>query len=215
MRDLTATALSAYIHDHIEIELFECSDSEDSNYNTVTSRSHLSQKKPDVFLRESKINAKLFSHREVDHLISVITGSSFNTPSPVRMGPMTSNPTCGDAVGRVLHQRWDTNAFWDNYAEVQSSANVLPSFGGFVHDIDLFDADAFRISRVEACVMDVQHRSLLEGVIEARANSSSDAHFASSTLMSPVIKKLPNTGVYVGISGTDFLVDHVKPAAKV
>ena len=210
----TATALSAYIHDHIEIELFECSDSEDSNYNTVTSRSHLSQKKPDVFLRESKINAKLFSHREVDHLISVITGSSFNTPSPVRMGPMTSNPTCGDAVGRVLHQRWDTNAFWDNYAEVQSSANVLPSFGGFVHDIDLFDADAFRISRVEACVMDVQHRSLLEGVIEARANSSSDAHFASSTLMSPVIKKLPNTGVYVGISGTDFLVDHVKPAAK-
>ena len=55
--------------------------------------------------------------------------------------------------------------------------------------------------------MDAQHRSLLEGVLHARACTSLAARGADD------VDGGSKCGVYVGISGADFLIDHVKPAA--
>ena len=58
----------------------------------------------------------------------------------------------------------------------------------------------------EAQVMDGQHRSLLEGMLHARSSSALATRVADA-------EGVGCCGVYVGISGTDFLIDHVKPTA--
>ena len=97
--------------------------------------------------------------------------------------------------------------FWDEYLDAEAGSAVVPPHGGFVASPEAFDATLFAASRAEACVMDAQHRSLLEGVLHARACTSLAARGADD------VDGGSKCGVYVGISGTDFLIDHVKPAA--
>jgi acyl transferase domain-containing protein len=76
-----------------------------------------------------------------------------------------------DAITATPLQRWD----WDLLAASGRAASevIMPSasvnhqqlparFGGWLSDIELFDASAFGISNVEAMLMDVQQRLLLQ-----------------------------------------------------
>lgn len=76
-------------------------------------------------------------------------------------------------------------------ARVQDAG--LPPKGGFLSDIDRFDADFFQISPTEADVTDPQHRLVLETAWQALEDA------AVSPLTVPV-----ETGVYIGISGNDY-----------
>ena len=71
------------------------------------------------------------------------------------------------------------------------AGEVFPSRGGFLEDVDLFDADFFGISPREAEVMDPQHRLLLEVAWEALEDAGEAAALAGR-----------RAGVFVGISTT-------------
>lgn len=59
-----------------------------------------------------------------------------------------------DPIGPIPPERWDT--------ELEKDAGRVSTFGGFLEDIDLFDAPFFHISPREAAAMDPQQRIALE-----------------------------------------------------
>ena len=78
-------------------------------------------------------------------------------------------------------------------------------FGAFVDDIDQFDNAFFRISPVEAELLDPQQRMMLETTWEALEDAGIDPEGLRETL----------TGVYTGISNDEYrmlVVDSIKPA---
>ena len=89
----------------------------------------------------------------------------------------------GSGVGRVGELYPD--------AEVQSEAC---RFAAFIDEIDQFDAEFFRISPVEAQLLDPQQRLMLETSWQALEDAGID----------PERLKGSNTGVYIGISNMDY-----------
>ena len=78
-------------------------------------------------------------------------------------------------------------------------------FGAFVDDIDLFDAGFFRISPVEAQLLDPQQRMMLETSWQALEDAGIDPDRLKESL----------TGVYTGISNDEYrmlVVDSTKPS---
>ena len=90
----------------------------------------------------------------------------------------------GDAVtrgrGEELVSGWDGDA-WS-------------AFGGYVEGLDRFDAEFFRIAPLEAELLDPQQRLLLEVSWEALEDAGLDPEALRGT----------RTGVYAGISGSDY-----------
>ncbi len=97
-----------------------------------------------------------------------------------------------DAVKEVPNDRWDKDAYSD--PDPSTPNKMHAPFGGFLDQVDLFDAAFFGISGREAESMDPQQRLLLEVTWEALEN----AGIATSHLRgSP-------TGVFVGITTSDY-----------
>ncbi len=100
----------------------------------------------------------------------------------------------GSGVGRVGQLLPETAA-----------GNTACRFGAFVPDIDLFDNGFFRISPVEAELLDPQQRMMLEVSWQALEDAGID----------PDRLKGSRTGVYAGISNDEYrmlVVDGEKPA---
>ncbi len=83
---------------------------------------------------------------------------------------------------------------WDGVAGDPASADALYRRGGFVEGIDLFDNRFFRISPIEARMMDPQHRMLLETTWQALEDAGID----------PDSLRGSRTGVYAGIGGSEY-----------
>ena len=82
--------------------------------------------------------------------------------------------------------------------------NQACRFGAFVDNLDLFDASFFRISPVEAELLDPQQRMMLEVSWQALEDAGID----------PARLRGTRTGVYTGISNDEYrmlVVDHNKP----
>ena len=86
-----------------------------------------------------------------------------------------------DAVGPIPPTRWDLAAFHDD--DPAAPGKMAVRDGGFIDDVDQFDASFFGIMRREAERMDPQHRVFLEGAIEAleRAGLSRESLGGSAT----------------------------------
>lgn len=97
-----------------------------------------------------------------------------------------------DAISEVTKDRWDIDELYD--PEPGVPGKVVTKSGGFIQDVDKFDAQFFGISPREANRMDPQQRLAMEVSWE----TLEDAGYAPSSLSGSV------TGVYIGVSNNDY-----------
>ncbi|WP_437483074.1 SDR family NAD(P)-dependent oxidoreductase [Sorangium sp. So ce1014] len=97
-----------------------------------------------------------------------------------------------DAVQEVPSGRWDAKRYYEEGASSES-VKTLSKWGGFLSDVDRFDAGFFGIAPAEARLMDPQQRLMLETCWAALE----DAGYARQARGS-------RCGVYIGVLGGDY-----------
>jgi acyl transferase domain-containing protein/pimeloyl-ACP methyl ester carboxylesterase len=111
--------------------------------------------------------------------------------------------TGADAVTEMPSARWDVDAFYS--PDPNAPGKTYAKRGGFVEDVDSFDAAFFGISPREAAHMDPQQRMFLEVSWEALENAGLPADQLAGS----------QTGVFVGVTGFDYsqrAMQHLPPA---
>jgi acyl transferase domain-containing protein/NADPH:quinone reductase-like Zn-dependent oxidoreductase/NAD(P)-dependent dehydrogenase (short-subunit alcohol dehydrogenase family)/acyl carrier protein len=98
-----------------------------------------------------------------------------------------------DAIREVPSERWNIDSYYD--PDPEAKGKVYTRYGGFLNEVDTFDANFFGIAPREAVSMDPQHRLLLETTWEALESSGLAPHRLIGT----------QTGVFVGITSNDYL----------
>jgi acyl transferase domain-containing protein len=93
------------------------------------------------------------------------------------------------------------------YSAAGSDLGPATSRGGFLNEIDGFDADFFRVSPREAQLMDPQQRLLLELAWEALEDAGLPLERTAG----------PRTGVFIGVWAADYgrQIDTLRPVADV
>jgi len=97
-----------------------------------------------------------------------------------------------DLIGTVPPERWDGASFQSSDPDEPGTTYDL--HGGFIADVDAFDANFFGIHSREASRADPQQRILLELTWEALERSS----------INPQSLARSQTGIYIGISNSDW-----------
>jgi acyl transferase domain-containing protein/acyl carrier protein len=106
-----------------------------------------------------------------------------------------------DAISEVPASRWDIDAYYD--PNPGAPGKMVSRWGGFLDDVEGFDASFFGITPREAMNMDPQQRLALEVAWEAleHAGQAIDALKGSST------------GIFLGASSSDYaLLGNADPA---
>ncbi|RYG33005.1 MAG: type I polyketide synthase, partial [Burkholderiales bacterium] len=97
-----------------------------------------------------------------------------------------------DAIGPIPDDRWPVEAWYDEAQDAPGKMTTRE--GGFIEEVDSFDAEFFGISPLEARSMDPQQRL----VLELAWHALEDAGHAPSKLAGS------STGVYLGIANGDY-----------
>src|SRR5438067_1856692 len=108
-----------------------------------------------------------------------------------------------DAITEIPADRWNIARYFD--PEPGKPGKSYVKWGGFVDEISRFDAAFFRITPREAASMDPQQRLLLEAAWNALEDGGQVVDLAGDG---------SDTGVFVGISGTDYITLQSSPAEK-
>lgn len=96
------------------------------------------------------------------------------------------------AISRVPAERWDLDTLYST--EDGALGKMNSPFGGFIQDIEQFDAAFFGVSESEAAGMDPQQRLLMELSWEVLENAG----------QAPEELKGTDVGVFVGLSSADY-----------
>ncbi len=102
-----------------------------------------------------------------------------------------------DAVTEVPSSRWDLESFFD--PDPEASGKIATRHGGFLPEIETFDAAFFGISPREAASVDPQQRLVLEVSWEALENAGLAPDRLTGT----------PTGVFIGVSTNDYAHLHI------
>lgn len=100
-----------------------------------------------------------------------------------------------DAITEVPASRFDINAFY--HPTPRTAGKICSRFGGFIADVENFDAEFFGISPREAETIDPQHRLLMEIAYEALEDAG----------LPPDRAAMPDAGVgvFLGMMSDDYL----------
>lgn len=119
-----------------------------------------------------------------------IVGIAGRYPEADTLEEFWSNLIVGkDSISQIPSERWDHRFFYDERKDVEGK--TYAKWGGFLSDVDAFDAFFFHISPNEAERMDPQERLFLECVY----HSIEDAGYTRDTLD----EGKNNVGVFVGV----------------
>jgi acyl transferase domain-containing protein/SAM-dependent methyltransferase len=123
-----------------------------------------------------------------------IIGIGIRTPGGVRsMDDLAGLLWSGaDAITPVPADRWPVDAWYD--ADQDAPGKMYSREGGFLDEVDRFDAGFFGIAPVEAASMDPQQRLVLELAWEALENAGH----------APADLAGRSAGVYLGIANGDY-----------
>lgn len=102
-----------------------------------------------------------------------------------------------DAITEVPPDRFNIDDYYD--PELGKPGKMNTRWGGFISDVDRFDADFFGITPREVQSMDPQHRILLEVAYEALEDGGIPLERIAGS----------NAGVFIGIAHTDYADLHL------
>ncbi len=137
-------------------------------------------------------NATQPSFSSADEAVAVI-GMSGRMPQCANLDEFWRHLKNGDdLVTEIPPDRWDWRAYYGNPSDEGEKTDV--NRGGFMRDVDRFDAGFFRISPREAELMDPQQRIFLEIVWECIEDAGHRPSDLSGT----------RTGLFVGVSANDY-----------
>ena len=97
-----------------------------------------------------------------------------------------------DGIMPIPKDRWEIDDFYNE--DPDAAGSMTTRYGGFIEDVDMFDAEFFGIAPEEARHLDPQQRLVLEVAWEALEN----AGIAATDLRGS------RTGVYLGIANVDY-----------
>ncbi len=97
-----------------------------------------------------------------------------------------------DGISETPRERWDAEALY--HSDPKLPGHICTRRGGFLDDVERFDANFFSISPREALRMDPQQRLLLEVSWEALEHAGVTAERLAAS----------RAGVFIGISATDW-----------
>lgn len=118
-------------------------------------------------------------------VVIAVVATASRTPHSV----LASSNAASDVISSVPWQRWDV--------ETQLTDDAPARFGGFLADVQRFDAAAFGLSEKEAAMMDPQQRLLLEVGFELLSGGGGAGRGRDDAAGR-------RTGCYVGISTPDY-----------
>ena len=150
-------------------------------------------------LAMQQMRVRIDSLERMNHEPIAIVGMACRFPggadTPAKYWDLLRNGV--DAISEVPANRWDANAFYD--PDPLMPGKTYTRSGGFLTDIETFDAEFFGIAPREAASMDPQQRMLLELSQEALEAAGQRVDRLSGS----------RTGVFVGISASDYSRFHV------
>lgn len=108
-----------------------------------------------------------------------------------------------DAIGEVPPNRWNADRF--HHINPAAPGRMVTRWGGFVENVDAFDAAFFGIAPREAARIDPQHRWLAEVTWEAIEDAGLPPEQLSGS----------RTGVFIGIATNDYPMLHRQQALSI
>ncbi|HEY7985980.1 MAG TPA: SDR family NAD(P)-dependent oxidoreductase, partial [Methylophilaceae bacterium] len=114
-----------------------------------------------------------------------------------------------DSVGEIPADRWPLSQFFEQGTDSRKSGLSYAKWGGFIPDVDKFDAQFFGISAREAAQMDPQERIFLECAWHAMENAALFGERAENLKQGGSY----NVGVFVGLTTNTYSLltpDHWK-----
>ncbi len=103
-----------------------------------------------------------------------------------------------DAIIEIPKSRWDAELYYSS--DKDAPGKIVTRFGGFLDEVDRFDASFFNIAPREAVSTDPQQRILLELTWEALEHAGINPESLTGT----------QTGVFAGIFSSDYELLHAK-----
>lgn len=159
----------------------------------------LIQQLKDALVAIKKLKADVQIEKEKNNEPIAIIGISLRLPGNVNNTDDYWNLLINnvDAIEDIPSTRFDANLY---YEKEPTLGKITLKQGGFLKDIDLFDAPFFDLTRIETESLDPQQRLLLEVAYEALENSGININDLTDS----------NTGVYSAITNVDYQKKHFR-----